>query len=242
MELLGTLRKRWVLTLSLLLLTLIGTAYALVKLPWTYQSQASVVLLAPPNSLKTYGNNPYMAFDSSLSVAADILRRNVMSPQVASKLTANGYTSSYLVAQAPDTSGPVLLITVTGSNPATVQHTLYGVTNEMQTTLRGIQGDIGQLNRIQETVASISPQATRVSSKKAKPLIVVFALGLVLTITIPTIVEAQRRGRSPTDQFAHRNGRPHSAGRFAYDDSKAPSYPPIGVQSIKETPRPARRE
>ena len=74
MDLLSSLRRRWVLACSLFLLALAGTAYGWIKLPSTYQSTSSVVLLAPKNATKTVGGNPYLAFNSSLNMTGDVVR------------------------------------------------------------------------------------------------------------------------------------------------------------------------
>ena len=101
-----TLRRHWILTLSLILLTLLGAAAALVKLPWTYTSQSTIVLLASEHAAKQSGGNPYLAFDSSLSLTANIVRRTMMDPHTGQDLASHGYTATYQVTDATDTSGP----------------------------------------------------------------------------------------------------------------------------------------
>ena len=80
----------------------------MIKLPWTYTSQSTVVLLASQHASKVVGGNPYLAFDSSLTLTADVVRREVMDPRTGQDLAKRGYTASYAVVDAPDTSGPVL--------------------------------------------------------------------------------------------------------------------------------------
>jgi len=191
MESLRTLRRRWILTSVLLLLTLAATAAAVVKLPWTYQSAATTVLLASKNAAKPAGGNPYLVFDGSLTLTADVVRREVMDPRTVLDLTNRGYQATYMVAAAPDTTGPVLLITVTGKNKNIVEHTLLGVTSEVNTKLLALQNNLAPDNRITALVVSLSPRATLSVGKKAKPLVVVLGLGLILTFAIPQIVDAQ---------------------------------------------------
>jgi len=203
MESLRALRRRWILTSVLLLLTLAASAAAVVKLPWTYQSQAMTVLLASKNAAKSAGNNPYLAFDQSLTLTADVVRREVMDPRTALALHAQGYPALYQVAAASDTSGPVLLITVTGGNKTVVEHTLYGVTAEVDAKLATLQAGIAPHDQIRSLLVSLTPQATLSAGKKARPLVVVFGLGLALTFAIPQVVDAQvtrrrtRKRRAP---------------------------------------------
>jgi hypothetical protein len=198
MESLRILRARWILTSTLLLLTLAACVAAVVKLPWTYQANASTVLLASKNFAKTAGGNRYLAFDPSLTLTADVVRRELMDPRTALALAAAGYPNAYQVVAATDTTGPVLLITVTGSNKVTVEHTLQGVTAQVATKLLALQSGISPANQINSLVVSMSPTATLSVGKKAKPLVVLLAGGLVLTYAIPQVVNARavrRRSR-----------------------------------------------
>jgi hypothetical protein len=169
----------------------------LFKLPWTYQSQANVVFLASKNSSKIDGGNPYLAFNSTLNQTADVIRYEVNALGTSQALAARGYSSSYIVIDAQDTAGPILLITVTGNNKTSVEHTLYGVTQQVSTDLSQQQAGIGSDNMIRAQVINSTPLATRLTSKKSRPLSIVFGLGIALTIGIPLIIDAillRRRG------------------------------------------------
>jgi hypothetical protein len=226
MESFRVLRRRWILTSVLLLLTLAGAAAAVVKLPWSYQAQGMTVLLASQSSAKLSGGNPYLAFDQSLTFTADVVRREVMDPRTALALSARGYTGSYLVVDAFDTAGPVLVTTVTGSNPNTVESTLHGVLDEQNTKLAGLQTGINSYNRITSVVVSMSPKATRSTSKKARPLVVVLAVGLAFTFAIPQTVDAwaiRRRVRRATGQQA----KPDYLGDRIADDPRSYADSPV---------------
>ncbi len=243
MESLRTLRRRWILTSVLLLLTLAASAAALVKLPWTYQSAATTVLLASKNAAKPAGGNPYLVFDGSLTLTADVVRREVMDPRTTLDLATHGYTASYMVVAAPDTTGPVLLITVTGKDKSIVEHTLYGVTNEVSNKLLELQSSLAPANRITMVVVSLTPQATLSAGKKAKPLVVVLGLGLILTFAIPQIVDAQANRKRARREIAAQPGRaaypgdPVTAGRHGirYPDNEVTrSSPDADVNADQE--------
>jgi hypothetical protein len=120
-----------------------------------------------------------------------------MDPRTVQDLASHGYTASYTVVDAPDTTGPVLLLTVTGKNKAAVEHTLYGVTGAVSTKLNELQSGVARANRIGNLVLDMSPQASLSKGKKARPVVVALALGLALTFIVPQVVEgrAARRRR-----------------------------------------------
>jgi capsular polysaccharide biosynthesis protein len=195
MESIRTLRRRWILTSVLLLLALAGTVAAFVKLPPTYQGESMTVFLSSKNAAKQAGGNPYLAFNSSLTLTADVVRREIMDPRTAQDLKQHGFGSSYLVAAATDTAGPVLLITTTGSNKSQVEQTLNAVANEVGAKLTQLQVSIDENDRIGYQVVSTTPTATLNTGKKARPLAMVLALGLVLTFAIPQVVDARASRR-----------------------------------------------
>lgn len=215
---LRTLRRQWLLTLLLLLLTLAATA-ALAKRPGPYQSESQVVLLPSKMSSKAFGGNPYLSFGSSISLTADLVRREVMDPRTALALAAQGYTSAYSIVDDPDTAGPVLDVVVSGNNKYSVQHTLNGVTADVSTKLAELQAGVKPVDRITSLVVSADPEASLKLSKKARPIAVILGFGLVLTIAIPQLIDAalaKRRAarygkRSQTEH--EENGSPGKAYR-----------------------------
>jgi hypothetical protein len=197
-ELNRTGRKRWAVTAGLLLLTFLGVVIALVELPPTYQSQSSVVLLASPAASKPYGENPYLSFSPSLTLTADAVSREIMSPAIAGQLAARGFPDSYSVELATyttATTGSVLLITVDGTDKSAVELTLHGVTDEVSTVLGKLQAVSPPADRIQAVTLSMSSQPTLSLSQMARLLAVLIGVGLVASFGVPWLVEAQIVGR-----------------------------------------------
>lgn len=191
-------RGRWILTGGLLLLTLIGVVAALVELPPSYQSEASVVLLASPAASRPNGDNPYLSFSPSLTLTADVVSREMMAPSTVSDLASNGFPDSYnveLATYTTDTTGSVLLVTVTGTDKVAVQLTLHGVTNEISTMLARLQASNPPGNRIRASTISMSRQATLSLNELARLLAILIGVGLVASFGVPWIVEAQIAGR-----------------------------------------------
>ena len=199
----GIWRGRWVLTLTLLLLALVGVAIASAFLPRTYQGNASVVLLASRAESGITGGNPYLNFNSSLTLAADAVSRQVMDPNTASSLAGQGYTASYTVAMPTYSTsivGSVLLVSVVGGDPAVVKHTLNGVIGAIRTTLAGLQSGVRQDSRIQLSVLAPAAAPTLDTTHTLRSLAIVAGFGLMIALGIPWVVDAQVNRQLASDQ------------------------------------------
>jgi capsular polysaccharide biosynthesis protein len=202
---LHTLRKHWVLTSLLILLTLVAAAGMWVAKPGPYQSESQVVFLASQQSSKVNGDNPYMSFNTTLTTTADLVRREVLDPQIVAQLGARGYTESYNVVNDPLATGPVLDITAVGGSQAAVEATQHAVTAEVKSELAQLQQGIAPENQITSLIVSSNTTPSLLVSKKARPLVAVLAVGLILILAIPQIVDAsgrRRRGRRPQGRQA----------------------------------------
>lgn len=215
MDVMSSLRRRWKLAGALLLMTIVITGLAWKKLPPTYQASSSIVLLAAKSTAQAFGGNPYLAFSSTLNQTADVVRYETNDMRTAESLKEAGYTSSYLVTDALDTSGPVLIVTVTGHSPVQVEHTLYGVTSQVNDKLAGLQAGLKASYKVRDAVITFTPHASVLKSKKLKPLALLVALCVVLTISIPVIVDARSFRRAYRNQAGDRThpGRPRAPGR-----------------------------
>jgi len=187
-------RKRRYLTTALLAAALAGSGVALTTLPRTYQANSSVILLASRTAASPYGGNPYLSFSPSLTLAADAVSRELMGPGVIQSLAARGFSASYTVALAPyttTTTGSVLLVTVSGHDKTTVERTLSTVTRDISVKLAQLQGRVTKYNRIGAATLSFAPKATLSVSQTGRSLVPVIALGLLLALGIPIIVDGQ---------------------------------------------------
>jgi hypothetical protein len=187
---LHTLRKHWILTSVLVLLTLIAAMGAWTKISGPYQSTSQVVFLASEQTSKPNGNNPYLSFDDTLSTTADIVRRQVLDPRIVAALAARGFTDTYDIENDPLGIGPVLDITATGPTKAGVMATQAAVTAEVQNQLQELQTDLLTKDQITSMVVTSSPKATLMVSKKARPVVAVLVVGFILILAIPQMVDA----------------------------------------------------
>jgi capsular polysaccharide biosynthesis protein len=225
---LHTLRKHWILTSVLVLLTLVAAYQAWVKIPGPYQSSSQVVFLASQQTSKPNGNNPYLSFDDTLSTTADIVRREVLDPRIVAALAARGFKDTYDIQNDPLGVGPILDITATGPTKAGVMATQAAVTAEVQNQLQQLQTDLLAKDQVNSMVVTSSPQATLLVSKKARPVVAVLVVGFILTLAIPQMVDAvQNRGRNRRKKSGQRPWAPIEtpASTFSYSDgAKSGSY------------------
>lgn len=211
-------RRRRALTATLLVLAGISLAAATAVLPRTYQSQASVVLLASRSVAKLTGGNPYLSFSPSLTLTADAVSRELMAPATVQSLAARGFTDPYTVTlpvTAAATGGSVLTVSVTGTDTAAVESSLRAVTAEISSVLARIQGTVRPQDVIRVATLSVTPQATLDVSQTARPIVVVAVLGLLLAFGLPVIVDGRLTGRRHRHDTALPDRSGDRAGRLA---------------------------
>lgn len=201
MELFRTLRKRWVLTSLLLLLSIAGAGYLATR-PGPYQSVSMVTLLPSRQASKPFGFNPYLSLNASLTLTSDLVRREVADPRNALALAKLGYSAPYQVADDPQTAGPVLDITVTGPDKAMVEKTLRGVTADVGAKLNAMQASVKPIDQIRSLVVSVQPKAKLMITKKLRVPVALFAVGLLITAAIPQLVETFWSARRARKQAA----------------------------------------
>lgn len=191
-------RRRWILTLALLILAAAGSTAAVMRVPRVYTADSSLILLASRSAARLNGGNPYLSFSPSLTLTASALSEELMAQGTINNLAAAGFGVPYTVALAPyttTTTGSVLLVTVTGHGEAAVEHTLTGVTDEIQLKLAQLQGSVIPRNQIRAGTLSFSPRATVSVSQTARVLVVIIAPVPLLAFGIPVLVDGRASRR-----------------------------------------------
>jgi capsular polysaccharide biosynthesis protein len=212
MDLLDSIRilmRRWWLTVPLLVITLGGVVAGVVMLPWKYKSEATVVLLSSRLQAKQTGGNPWLAFDSSLTVTAEVVGREIMDARTTDSLRKQGNTAGYKVGIAADSTGPVLVIEVEGPNRQVTQNTLNAVLRLIPARLEDIQnqGAVVPYARIRPDTVAASTQPQLVVKDKIRTLLMALFAGLVVTIGVPLFAESlavrrRRSGLAPDDDYS----------------------------------------
>ncbi|MGW2269567.1 O-antigen ligase family protein [Streptomyces yangpuensis] len=217
-EMAAVLRRRWYVIVPAILLSLLAALHLYRSVPVAYQSQSSVALLDSSAAAKlppAFGN-PISNAGGALVVTADVLIRTLSGADAARDLHSLGVTDPYTVGFAANTSGPLLTLTVTGTDRAKVL--------EETNTLTAFAGE--QLNALQaaakvqpaymvQTAPVVLPQ-TPVPQLKSRYQQVLGVLilgaggGFVLSFVADALLAARRRRR---ERSAADPGGPGRAGR-----------------------------
>ncbi|MFJ7590981.1 O-antigen ligase family protein [Streptomyces sp. NPDC097617] len=140
-EILAVLRRRWYVMVPLTLISLLGGAHLYRSVPVAYQSESSVALLdstAVAELAPAFGN-PIANAGGSLVVTADVLIRTLSGTDAARDLQGIGVTDPYTVGFAANTSGPMLTLSVTGTDRAKVLEETNKLTAFAGETLNALQ-------------------------------------------------------------------------------------------------------
>ncbi|MFF3859681.1 O-antigen ligase family protein [Streptomyces sp. NPDC002209] len=202
-EITAVLRRRWYVMVPLTLVGLLAALHLYRSVPVAYQSQSSVALLdstAVAELAPAFGN-PISNAGGSLVVTADVLIRTLSGADAARDLQGLGVSDPYTVGFAANTSGPILTLTVTGTDRSKVL--------EETSTLTTFAGE--QLNALQaaakvqpayfvQTAPVVLPQ-TPVPQLKSRyqqvlgVVIVSLVAGFTLSFVTETLLVAHRRRR-----------------------------------------------
>lgn len=218
-------RRRWILTVFVLLVALAGSATAVVKLPKAYEAQSTVVLVPSMRTAKALGGgNPYLSFSSSLSIAADVVTTELTAPQTERELASSGYSQQYTAVSESTTGqtvasdsvlpGPFIVVTVTGLQREPVERTLQALADVIRTKLAGMQTSVPRNNWISASTVSFSPQATVSAGGTYRSLVLIIGVLVVTALCVPLIVDAQitrRRARRRTRNVPSVNSKLYDA-------------------------------
>jgi hypothetical protein len=110
----------------------------------------------------------------------------------------------------------VLLITVSGTDPASVERTQHGVVGELDFTLVQMQRNIWPKHRITVSTLASSPQATLQTSATIRPIATTLVLGLIAALGLPVFIDGvirRRKVRHAATKPAGLQGRTRPQGR-----------------------------
>src|SRR3954447_17693184 len=119
-EIFRVMRRRWYVLLPGLLLTAGLIVGVTVQVPVGYQSQSTVVLLNSQKATRAYDGNPFLSTQTSLTGMADSLARSLNSDDSLRDLKARGAEGTFAAKLADNAQGPLMWLTVTGTDKASV--------------------------------------------------------------------------------------------------------------------------
>ncbi len=206
--------RRWILGTAALAVAGAAIIAALVVLPRTYQAGSSVMMLAPRSAARMTGGNPYLSFSPSLTLTASAVGDEVMAPGTAQRLAARGSRAAYSVTLAPyttDTTGSVLLITVTGSSQASVRTTLRAVTAQVATALAVLQHGVAQRSRVRAVTLSYAAAPSLNVSQTGRSMILFIVPVILAALAVPVLADAFLLRRSARRRSVRAGHAPHPA-------------------------------
>ncbi|MDQ0597203.1 capsular polysaccharide biosynthesis protein [Streptomyces canus] len=205
-EIFRVMRRRWYVLLPGLLLTAGLTFAVTLVVPVTYQSQSTVILLNSQKATVAYDGNPFLSTQTSLTGMADSLARNLNSDDSVRELKSRGATGTFEAKLADNAQGPLMWLTVTGTDRRAVLASDKILTAYANERLEQFQEDQSVAPKAMIRLTTIvAPQPPVAQTKtRLEYMIMAGGLGLVLTLVAVFYVEARRRshprdGAAPVD-------------------------------------------
>ena len=194
-ELLGALRRKWILLAIGLLLTggLSASSYMVTK-P-IYEITATVLLL-PPSSALTAAGNLYL---SSAACARRSTSWVALSDQnTRTELEAISKDVEYTVAADSQTSSPILVVDVKDSTQAGATQIRDLLVARIPDRLRTMQESLNVVtaNRVTSTLLTSDNEAKEVGRNRLRSAVVVGLGGLALTLAVISLLDARRPGKA----------------------------------------------
>ncbi|WP_329332273.1 chain length determinant protein [Streptomyces sp. NBC_00663] len=198
-EIFRVMRRRWHVLLPGLLLTA-GLVFGVTLVVHvTYQSQSTVVLLNSQKATVAYNGNPFLSTQTSLTGMADNLARNLNSDDSLRELKSRGAKGTFEAKLADNAQGPLLWLTVTGTDQASVLSSDKILTAYAKERLEQFQQDQSVASKAMIRMTTIVAPQTPVAQTKTRLEYMIMAGGggLVLTLVAVFYAEARRRPRRP---------------------------------------------
>ncbi|MFK0117971.1 chain length determinant protein [Streptomyces sp. NPDC090994] len=227
-EIFRVMRRRWYVLLPGLFLTAVLLAAVALLVPVTYQSQSTVVLLNSQKATVAYDGNPFLSTQTSLTGMADGLARNLNSDSSVRELKSRGATGTFEAKLADNAQGPLMWLTVTGTDEKAVLASDKLLTAYAAERLKEFQRqqsvDPKAMIRMTTVVAPQQPVAQ--TKTRLQYLVMAGGLGLVLSLVAVFWVEARRRPHAP--QRPDRAPEPDHTARPDRDTPERDSAPEPG--------------
>jgi hypothetical protein len=194
-EIFRVMRRRWYVLLPGLLLTTALTAGAYLRVPITYESQSTVVLLNSQKATAAFNGNPFLSTQISLTGMADSLARNLNSDASVAALHDRGARGTSVAKIADNALGPLMWLTVTGTDKDTVLSSDRLLTAYAAERLEQFQLQQSVQPKAMIRMATIVPPQNPVAKTKTRSEYLVLAalMGIVISLVATFYVEARRR-------------------------------------------------
>jgi len=179
------------------------------------------VLLNSQKATRAYDGNPFLSQQTSLTGMADNLARNLNSDDSLRELKSRGAKGTFEAKLADNAQGPLLWLTVTGTDQASVLSSDKILTAYAKERLDQFQQDQSVDPKAMIRMTTIVAPQTPVAQTKTRLEYMIMAggAGLVLSLVAVFYVEARRRQRRPDA--------PEEAEAEATDEDAAADVPVV---------------
>ncbi|PWI13592.1 chain length determinant protein [Streptomyces sp. Act143] len=232
-EIFRVMRRRWYVLLPGLLVTA-GLVFGVTRVVHvTYQSQSTVVLLNSQKATLAYDGNPFLSTQTSLTGMADSLARNLNSDDSVRDLKSRGAKGTFEAKLADNAQGPLLWLTVTGTDKASVLSSDKILTAYAEERLEQFQQDQSVASKAMIRMTTIvAPQSPVAQTKtRLEYMIMAGGAGLVLSLVAVFYVEARKRPRRPSAPEDGTADRDAAADVPVVEETLAIRRPPSWSQS-----------
>lgn len=240
-EIARVMRRRWYVLLPGLLLTVALTAGAYLKVPVTYTSQSTVVLLNSQKATVAFGGNPFLSTQIALNGMADSLARSLNSDAAVAHLKSEGATATTSAKLADNAVGPLLWLTASGTDKKAVLAADKLFTTYAAERLDEFQSQQSVAPQALIRMATIVPPQNPVAQTKTRYeyLALAAVMGVVLSMVATFYVEARRRG--PVARPAEPEAAPTGPAGPPQADAPAPASTegPPPAEEAPAVPPPA---
>jgi hypothetical protein len=194
-EIVRVMRRRWYVLLPGLLLTAALVVGAYVAVPVKYQSQSTVMLLNSRKATVAFDGNPFLSTQTSLTGMADSLARNLNSDASLTALRGKGAAGTSFAKIADNAQGPLMWLTVTGTDRQAVLRSDQLLTAFADQRLQAFQSAQSVTSPAMIRMTTIVPPQNPVAQTKTRTeyLALAGSAGLVLSMIATFYAEARRR-------------------------------------------------
>lgn len=231
------LRRRWLLVLVGLLLTvgLSGAAYGFFK-P-SYEITGTILLVPPPSSSADVSPNPYLRL-GGLRQAVDVLGVALSDQTTQLELKPISKDVEFTVQADVRTTSPLLVIDVKDSSPETALRIRDILVARAPLRLEAMQEALGvsAKDRVTTIVVTLDAQAEEVGKNRLRAAVVAGCGGLVLTLVAATLWDARRLRRRRRRRLGGRSPEPDQVAPPPVEATVQPSEAMAGTPVSPASP------
>jgi hypothetical protein len=189
-DFLQALRRRWYLVAGGLLVTAALCVGALLIVGPSYERRASELLVPGTQSIPV-GGNPFL-YLGGLTQASDVLAGALASDEVLDPIEKANPGVTIEVARDVSTSGPVIVIAVTGDSDKNVGGAFTRMLDTVPRTLAMLQSEAGisAAARMTALPITVDSQSTVSHKNRIELAVIVGVVGIALSLLLQGLVDA----------------------------------------------------